>query len=89
MAKSIQMDLIPPKPPKTVLETIDSKLPGADWVSVSSVAIACNVSVGLVYAWYEEGLIEGVNVGTTSKAYYKILRSSIINFYRKRLGMDK
>jgi hypothetical protein len=87
MKGAVQLDLIPPEPPKNILETIDAKLPRRDWISVSDVAIAANVSVTLVYAWIDEGLVQSVNVGAT-KSYHRIFRPSVIKFYQSRLGIQ-
>ena len=86
MNGAVQLDLLPPVPPKDIMALIEAKLPKSDWVTVSNVALAGNISVGLVYAWIEEGLIEAVNVGVPGRSYYKIYRPTVIAFYHKRLG---
>jgi len=88
MSGGQQLDLIPREVPKTLLASLEAKLPQREHISVSDVAIAANVSVTLVYAWIEEGLIEAVNIGTGGKNFWKVYRPSVVAFYRKRLGME-
>jgi len=53
-------------------------------VSVSDVAVACNVNCRTVLAWGEAGLIERINIGTGDKAYYRIYAPSVVRFFEKR-----
>jgi hypothetical protein len=89
MSGAQQLDLIPRDPPKNVMEAIERKLPRADWVSVSDVAISINVSVTTVYSWLDEGLIQHVNASANKdRQYYRIYRPSVIAFFKARLGIE-
>jgi hypothetical protein len=52
---------------------------------VSEVAGVCNVGSRLVLAWLQQGLIEGVNVGSAKKPYFRIYAPSVVKFVEKRL----
>lgn len=88
MTHSAHGELFPRDEYNSMLEAIDGRLPKRDLVTVSQVAKACWISVTVVYSWIDAGLIEAAPIGAT-KNYYSIFRKSVIDFYRKRLGLEK
>jgi hypothetical protein len=68
----------------TMVGRIRSQFAHRGFVSVSDVATACNVSCRTVLAWREAGLIEGINIGSGEKAYYRIFAPSVVTFFEKR-----
>jgi len=75
---------MPAAPTPGMLARVRGQFSHRGFVAVSEVAAACNVGCRLVLAWREEGLIEGVNVGSSSKPYYRIYAPSVVQFLEKR-----
>jgi len=69
---------------RDVVEHVRQVLGSRPVVGTADVAIACNVSMGLIYAWIDEGLIKAVNVGTTDRPYYRIHSQSVVTFLESR-----
>jgi hypothetical protein len=63
-----------------------ARLGGKALVPAADVATACNVSADTVYAWIEEGLVEGVNVGRGSRPRWQVYGPSVVAFYEERLA---
>ncbi len=64
-------------------------------LSAATVASACDVSVNLIYTWIDTGAIEAVDLSTSTKkrgkrpkACWRIYRPSVIEFFRKRMGLQ-
>jgi excisionase family DNA binding protein len=68
-----------------LLDYFISRLPRGDFLTVSDVAVALNVSADAVYGWIEAGEVRSVKWGL-QKAFYKIYRPSLIEFLRGRIG---
>ncbi|MFH0878573.1 MAG: helix-turn-helix domain-containing protein [Lentisphaerota bacterium] len=68
-------------------DLIESKLPKSDWIKVSDVATAFNLSVAAIYNWIEEGHITSFNSGTPDRASHMIFRQSVLFFAKQRLGI--
>lgn len=85
MAATEQSDLgIPDDPGGTMVSQIRTQFGSRSFVSVSDVAAAINVSCRTVLAWREAGLIEGINVGSGDKPYFRISGPSVVRFFEKR-----
>ena len=69
-----------------MLVSMHARLGGKALVPAADVATACNVSADTVYAWIEEGLVEGVNVGRGSRPRWQVYGPSVVAFYEERLG---
>lgn len=69
---------------QTMLGRIRGQFGHKGFVSVSDVAAACNVSCRMVLAWREAGLIDGLNVGSGEKTYYRIFAPSVVTFFETR-----
>lgn len=60
------------------------QLSGLGFVSVSEVATVCNVSCHLVLSWLKAGQIEGANISSSEKPYFRIYAPSVVKFIEKR-----
>lgn len=67
------------------LQTIVSRLPAADTISVSDIASALNCSRSIVYAWIESGRFKVLNKGGTDKPLYYAFRNSLVDFLKTRI----
>ena len=75
---------LPADPSGTMVGQIRTQFGSRSFVSVSDVAAAVNVSCRTVLAWREAGLIEGINVGSGDKPYFRISGPSVLRFSEKR-----
>lgn len=75
---------IAPRTAQTMVGQIRTQFAHRGFVSVSEVAIACNISCRTVLAWLQQGLVEGLNVGSKEKPYYRIFAPSVVGFFEKR-----
>lgn len=78
MAHFIQTDLFAAQP--AWLATVMRRLPGADFLGVSDVALAFGVSSSKVTEWIEEGRLEAANLnaGTPKKTFWRIPRAAVV-----------
>lgn len=66
---------------------LDARLAKRHLLTLPEVAEAIDISEEVVTAWLESGEIEGVEVGGGKKAYWRIVRSSVLAFWtRRKLG---
>lgn len=89
MGTGTQQELFAREAPADLLAAVRQRLGGREVVRPSDVSAACNVSIAMVYAWMEEGLIESTNVSAGSKPYYQVFVPSVIRFYAQRLGVEE
>ncbi len=82
--RPVKSDHPPADPSGTMVGQIRAQFGKRKFVSVSDVAAAVNVGSRTVLAWKEAGLIEGINVGSGKKPYFRISGPSVIKFLEKR-----
>lgn len=83
LAGQTEMEL-PAAKAQTMLGRIRGQFAHRGFVPVSEIAAACNVGCSLIHSWREQGLIDGINVGSNSKPYYRIFAPSVVSFFEKR-----
>ena len=67
------------------LQTLVSRLPASDTISVSDIAAALNCSRSIVYAWIESGRFRVLDKGGTDKPLYYAFRNSLVEFLKTRI----
>ena len=88
MAKAVQTEMFPRENARSLYEAVKARLGVKSIVRPVAVASACNVSIGTVYAWIDDGRIEAANVGG-DRAYWQVFAPSVLKFYRERLGIEE
>lgn len=72
-----------------VLAALERRLDKQAWLKVSDVALATDLSVQAIYANIECGNFHAVNFGASEeKPFLKVTRQSIVDFYKRRLGIE-
>jgi len=67
---------------------LEKRLGPQQWLKVSDVALATDLSVQAIYANVEAGNFHSMNFGASEeKPYIKITRQSVVDFYKRRLGI--
>jgi len=69
------------------LRIVVGRLPQKELLTVSDVAAALNVDSNVVVAWCDMGRVNYFNASSGEhNQYRKILRTSLINFIKSRMG---
>jgi hypothetical protein len=70
------------------LAALERRLPKQEWLTVSDVAGACDLSANGVRAHMEAGTFHAMNFGASEEhPFMKIFRQSVVDFYKRRLGI--
>lgn len=70
------------------LAALLARLPKHEWLLVSEVASATNQTSRSIYAHIESGNLHAMNFGVNeSRPFFKIYRPSVVDFYKRRLGL--
>ena len=65
------------------------RLPTNEWLSVADVASACDLSIVAVRAHMDCGNFHAMNFGASeSQPYRRIYRPSVVDFFKRRLGVE-
>lgn len=80
---SIQTDLFAQS--ASIEQTVSRRLPLGDFLLVSDVASALNITRTKVLELMEQGLIKAanLNIGSNRRPFYKITRASVIAYARR------
>lgn len=67
------------------MQAIVNRLPEADLLNVSDVAVALGVTQPTIYGLIQQGSLRALNCGTRSKPYYRIIRTSLLTYIRNSI----
>lgn len=86
-----QLELFPEGEPDSALAAIERRLPKAEWLRVSDVALAFDRCVNTIYGWCDQGLFTVMKCPSTenpSRPIYSIFRPSVIRYAKVCLGIE-
>lgn len=72
-----------------IMEVLERRLPAGEFVQVTDVAVAMDVTCSTVLALIDDGRLSAINVsaGDGRQARYRILRTSVVAFWKGRAGV--
>lgn len=67
------------------MQAVVNRLPATDLLNVSDVAVALGVTQPTIYGLIQQGSLRALNCGTRTKPYYRIIRTSVLNYIKENI----